>query len=601
MPIPQRSDDIQEHQTIRLSSSDLDGGGGCRLSGLEGTIRISGGTIQALDIEASPGLEALDLSDCRDDLRLHFCELPSLRWVRLPRGEIGATIELALPPDHTPISPLILDGPVADFGVCAPWLIQPWRLDRPVGKRPVKGLAIGPPAPHPPSRGVAAHLVLGRGDRKEKLSLDCRGIGHLLIMGGQFRELELRNASLERLQVSECPRLERLVGNFQAREARLNLCKRLERVGGSGQALEIAIVQSPRLDLDGRWLKTHLALADCRSLGLKHRTRLELESLPTLVEIDTNVDYDVSFRSGMFGPNVLTAKLGETPGELTKLVDREKSGFGERSRLSTHWIEHLASGERGLLLPGALSNLRDIALNGVDRGACWLIRCQIAARSVGKATRSLRPKHGFIRGSSRWDWSRLQHQDLEHWLDDLSLYALCSDLEVTTPFRRTLGRLDQLRHAVVLSKALADTNRMEFLRIEIEDFLRACLSRLDLVGEMGSAPHRRPQNMIHALFHRNAIRHWRTFTHHLETLIESLGVIDDPECSHRFADRVCELAKVSQAALMQNLASSMYLSGLDGWRRVLVAGLDAPGDVPASVHTRSLKLLLSGELDLEIA
>lgn len=598
MPTPDQDDINPQTRTIQLSAEELDGGGGCRLSGLEGIVQILGDDLRALDVEDSPRLEALDLSGCRDDLRLHFSELPALRWVQLPEGEAGATVELALPPDFTPISPLVLDGPIADFGVCAPWLTQSWRLDRPVGKRPVKGLAISPPLANPPSRGVAAHLVVGRGCRTETLTMDCRGIAHLLIMGARMQSLELRNASLDRLQISECPELERIDGKFQARTARINICKRLRSIGGTGRELEVAVVQSPRLSLQGRWLKTHVALSDCRTLELRATTRLKLESLPMLVEIDTDAEYEVSFEAGMFGPNQLAFDLAQSPGELTKLFEREKRDFGRRSKLSTHWIRHLALGNRSLHLPGALSALREISQNGIDREACWLIRCQIAAHRPGDGGGSFRPEHAFRRGSSRWDWSQRLHHDLELWLDDLTLYCLCADLEVTSPFRRTLGRLDQLRQAVVLATALADQDRTDIRRVEVLGYLRACLSRLDLPGELGDAPHQRAQNSMQGHLHPNAFWHWRTFKEHIEALIETLGSIDDSTSSHHLADRLSELGN---AVLMQDAAYSMFLADMDDWRQVLIAGLDAPGEVPPHVHTRSLKLLLSGEPDLELA
>lgn len=593
MPAPDQSDDSPRTRTIRLGADDLDGGGGCRLTGLEGIVRVVGDDLRSLDIEDSPELEALDLGDCRDDLRLHFTRLPALQWVQLPDGETGATVELALPPDFTPISPLVLDGPIADFGVCAPWLVQPWRLDGPVGKRPVAGLAIGPPSANPPGRSVAAHLVVGRACREERLVMNCRGISHLLIMGARLRELELRHASLERLQISECSKLERIHGRFQARTASISLCRSLASVGGSGRQLDIAVTRSSSLRLEGRWLDTRIALSDCLALQLERPTRLALESLPLLLTIDSRCDYQVQFDKGMFGPNQLACRLAGEPGELTRVFERERRHLGDRSRISTHWMRHLAMTDRGRHVPGSLSALRDIAAgSGVDREACWLIRCQLAAQRLEQTDDFHRPAYAFRRGSSGWNWSVFNEPQMVHWLDDLSLYSMCADLPVTAPFRRTLRRLDRMLHAVLLAAALADRYRPEIRQVEIRGYLRACLARLDLAHELKNAPPKPLRPMQPRWFHRHATPWWCQFGEGLESLIQSLGVIDDGVSTRHLADRLLE---VDDAEVMQTAALSMYSTGMSQWRKVLVAGMDAPGKVSPYVYRRSLQLLLSGQ------
>ncbi|MDZ7790339.1 MAG: hypothetical protein U5L08_07600 [Xanthomonadales bacterium] len=46
---------------------------------------------------------------------------------------------------------------------------------------------------------------------------------------------------------------------------------------------------------------------------------------------------------------------------------------------------------------------------------------------------------------------------------------------------------------------------------------------------------------------------------------------------------------------MQKAAFGMHRAGLPQWQDVLVAGLQAPGEVPAKVYSRSMQLLLAAE------
>lgn len=590
MPTQDHCDGTTRTQTLRLDAEDLDGGGGCCLRELEGIVRVLGTELRALDVEDSPLLVALDLSGCCDDLRLHLTDLPRLKTLLLPGGSSGATIELSLPSSYTPVTPLVIRGPIADFGVCAPWMVQPWRLDRPIGKPPVDSLAIGPPSENPPSRNVSAHLVVGRACREERLVMNCRGISHLLIMGTRLRDLELSHASLERLEISECSNLERIRGRFQARKANISLCQNLSSVSGSGRHLDIAVVKSPRLSLEGRWLKSDVALSDCLSIHLQHPTRLKLNSLPMLMSVESRTDYELDFDSGMFGPNQLSARLAGQPGELTRVFERERPRLGDRSKLATHWMHHLAMARRSQHVPGALNALRDIATNGVDREACWLIRCQLAAQCLEPGEDLHRPAYAFRRGSSGWNWSIFNEPTMGHWLDDLSLYCLCADLPVTAPFRRTLGRLDRVLHAMLLATALAEGIRPEIRRGEFLGYLRSCLARLDPERERNSQPSPRPRRGCARWLHRHNTPWWYQFDGALKTLIEHLGTIADPMCSQRLAE---VLTGHGDAMVMQKAAFDMYRADLPHWQEVLVAGLEAPGHVPAKVYRQSMQLLLA--------
>jgi hypothetical protein len=576
--------------TVTVEDHDLDGGGGTCLRGLQGVVRIVGNGLRSLDVENSPALEALDLSQCCDDLRLHLTELPRLRWLQLPPGPTGATIELALGSTYAPIAPLVIHGPIADFGLCAPWLIHPFRIDRDFGKRPIAGLTVGPPTVNPPAKGAAAHLVVGRACRNQRLSMNCRGISHLVIMGTRLQELELRHASLKLLDISECPRLEHVGGRFQARKANISVCRKLSSVDGTGQWLDIGVINSSRIAIGGRWLNTRIALADCETVELVHRTRLRLDSLPVLMDIESQEAYEVGFGSGMFGPNQLAARLAGRPGELTRVVERERKRFGDGTAIATHWLRHLALAKHGHDIPAALGALRDIAGNAVDREACWLLRCQIAAQRLEYSHELHRPAHALRRGSTGWNWAVRSDPRMDHWIDDLCLYCRCADLEVTAPFRRTLARLNRLPHATVLAAALADTHRPEILPVEIRSYLRACLARVRLTRELAETDPGRVYGMAANLAAHAANPTWCRLEHALEHLIGSLGVIRDMPSVRLLADHLCALdyAPVTLQAGLQ-----MFHAGMSESRKVLAYGLKARGEPEPEIRTRALQYLLA--------
>ena len=579
----------QDH-TVVVEDRDLDGGGGTCLRGLQGVVRIVGNGLRSLDVEDSPELEALDLSQCCDDLRLHLTELPRLRWLQLPPGPTGATIELALGSTYAPIAPLVIDGPIADFGLCAPWLIHPFRIDRDFGKPPIAGLTLGPPAVNPPAKGAAAHLVVGRACRNQRLSMNCRGISYLVIMGTRLQELELRHASLKLLDISECPRLEHVGGRFQARKASISVCRKLSSVDGTGRFLDISVTNSSRITIGGRWLNTRIALADCETVGLVHRTRLRLDSLPVLMDIESQEAYEVEFGSGMFGPSQLAARLAGRPGELTRVVERERKRFGDGTAIATHWLRHLALARHGRDIPAALGALRDIAGNAVDREACWLLRCQIAAQRLEYSPELHRPAHAFRRGSSDWNWTVNSDPRMEFWIDDLCLYCLCAELEVTAPFRRTLARLDRLPHATVLAAALADSHRPEILPVEICRYLRSCLARTELARELTECGPTSKYGMTANYVAGAAIPPWSRLEHALEHLIGSLGVIRDMPSVRLLADHLCALdyAPVTLQAGLQ-----MFHAGLSESRKVLAYGLKARGETNPELRARALQHLLA--------
>src|SRR5690625_7957238 len=88
--------------------------------------------------------------------------------------------------------------------------------------RPIQGLALGPPSTRPAGH-VDVLVLSGRATRNKDLVVDGRGLSHLYVLDAGIRTLMIDNASLERLQISRCPKLERVDGRFQARQGGITI------------------------------------------------------------------------------------------------------------------------------------------------------------------------------------------------------------------------------------------------------------------------------------------------------------------------------------------------------------------------------------------
>jgi len=569
---------------IRLDEASLDSDGGCRLEGLAGDARIVGGGLRALAVRHSPELTGLDLGGCGDGLRLHLCGLPNLKWVRLPAGAAGAFVELTLLAAYRPAVPLVFGGPVADFTLRRPWAGRAWRLVRRSTAPPVNGLAVGPPAARAPGQ-VEAFVISGRACRGESLTVHGRGLSHLAVLDGRMSTLTLNEASLERLEVWQCPRLQILAGRFQARRAELSTGGALNLVGGSGLRLDVSRSKSPVLTLQGRWLGARVARADCKTLKIKHPVRLELDNLPATLDIDSDAEYRAGFNGRLFSPPQLARRLAARPGDLTRFVRRAGSHIGDRSRLATHWLLHLSRADGGRHVPDALRALNSIADCEEDREACWLIRCRLAAQ---RAADIPGPRDAFRRGSSRWDWADAARHGL--WLNDVALYSKCADLDVVRPFRRTLRRADRLVHAYALAAGLAASRRGQFKAPdELLDFLGGCLARMNLADEIenryGGLGGR---DLRTRSFFSRAPTGWTRFVALLEALTLDVASLQNDALARLLRDRLIE---VGDARFLLEHGCFMQRANAPHWREILQAGLEAPGQVPASVLGQARRLL----------
>ncbi|TVQ32594.1 MAG: hypothetical protein EA370_12330 [Wenzhouxiangella sp.] len=482
-----------------IDPAALDGGGGICLSGLAGQVHVASTLVRAIDLVDCPELVGLDLSDCPDDLRIRLVKPRRLRWIRLPRGPVGATLELELHERFDPISPLSIRGRVASFGLCADWLPHSWRLNRKTAALPVDGLFIGPPSDHACGHRAAIHLLVGPAAGNRRLAIDGRGMERLVIMETHLQHLVLHNATLALLELKACHQLESVTGHFQARHARLSACPQLGHLGGGGQQLALDNLQAENLAIAGRWLKTSMTDCATERLALQRRTRLHLDGLPTLHTFDAVEPCEMTHGHGMFRTNQLGAALGTRPGKLAELVKQELQRKNQREALAMQWLQWLALGGRGNVeLSKALSALFDLAVNPVDRKAAWLVRCALASLYLHGQEGLKRLTHDRLsdvikRGCSEWKWPVLHGEHHYTWSDDLLLYYRCRDLAITLPFRRLLESVDDIGPAWVLAGALREDRLSSIEAADCRQLLIGCLARLRLQARHKPTHHMLPR------------------------------------------------------------------------------------------------------------
>jgi len=199
------------------------------------------------------------------------------------------------------------------------------------------------------------------------------------------------------------------------------------------------------------------------------------------------------------------------------------------------------------------------------------------------------PAVAFREASAQWHWFEQEHGHHGHWFDDLSLYFLCRDERVTAPFRRSLGRLDRLVHAEVLTLAMVGHRRQEFDRATCMRSLRACLQRIDGCREL---------RCMHAL--SAARRVWRPIRHDPERLLAQ-RCCDLVEGLARLG--VCGLLDPAADFIVASRVSSVVLrAGLglvrhdrDLGRSVLARGLVMEGEPEIELRTQALRELLAAD------
>ncbi|NKI35136.1 hypothetical protein HFP89_08150 [Wenzhouxiangella sp. XN79A] len=560
------------------------------LTGLRGHVRAGDASIRALALAECPGLESLDLSDCSPGLYLQI-ELPAgLRQLRLPQDAPGAIIQIQLPAAFRPVQPIVIEGALADVGLEAPWMVHPFHLDAAKDRSPFQGLLLGPALHGPVDAAISTQLVLGRARAAETLDLDACGLERLVLLGSMARRIRLSNARLHSLQAIECPRLERVEGEFASDHAAFDVCRRLDTVEGRGERLAISCSGRRQLRIHGRWDRIELSYSDVQRVELSSGTRLELISLPAVREVQCPEPFELGIDGSMRASDHLAVLLDEPPGRLGDLVERECDRFRHGHSLPGHWLRLMSGGIRvGDELPRAMGLLKELARRKSDREAAWRVRCHLNALHRDPDIDTDDSTVAFRSGSAAWCWfdGAPEHHGL--WLDDLALYFRCREERVTARFTRTLARLDRLIHAEVLALALTGQRKAGFDRAACLNWLAQCLQRIDGAREL------RHMNRLAAIH-----RHWRPVRHdhdrrlteRLRRLIHALGELEAPGL----------LAAMVEPILSTGSAAIALRAGIDLLRveretglRVISRGLSLDGEVPAGLRAAALRELLTIE------
>ena len=437
-------------QDVTVPESALDGGGGAALEGLVGSVKVRAMRLRALDVQNSPDLVELDLSDCSGDLVLALKELPSLTRVILPESSAGLYIELALAPAHRCLQ---LQGRVGNLGVCSDRLDHRVRLSEEIGRRVVEGVVIAPLGEVIAFDQAEICLAVGRGRNVDRLELDCQGLSAVVVIGGRCRELVLAHARLDRLALSENPRLEQLSGDFRASRASLALCRSLACIEGQGDALDIDCCQTDSLTVTGHWRQVNLSNSELWQARLPAVDNLRLTATPVLHDLRIGSQTLLDAEPGPLGTNCLLLHFERHPGRLADFVDRCQRQFEANEGRLHDWLTGQVSERHGTCLGDLLDGLGDLVQHGAPAAAAWKLRC--LAHALG---RGMRPPGAFDRAfidqvCSQWSWPEQMRHAPSTWSRDLRLFCLCRALPATATFADALLRPKRLRHIEALARA----------------------------------------------------------------------------------------------------------------------------------------------------
>ncbi len=578
-------------QIVTVPESALDGGGGAALEGLVGSVRVQAMRLCALDVQSSPGLVELDLSRCSGDLVLALKELPALARVILPESSAGLHIELALAPGNRRLS---LQGRVGDLGVCANWLDHGVRLSEEIGRRVVDGVVIGPLGEVGAFHQSEICLAIGRGPTTDRLELDCRGLSALVVIGGRCRELVLANAQLERLALSENPRLERLGGPFRAGHASLALCRSLARIEGQGEALDIDCCQTDSLTVTGQWRQVNLSNSELWQARLPAVDNLRLTATPVLHDLRIGSQTQLDAEPGPLGTNCLLVHFERHPGRLSGFVDRCQTQFeADQGRLHD-WLTGLVKERHGTRLGDLLGGLGDLVQHGAPAAAAWKLRCLTHAMGRG-----MRPTGAFDRAfidqvCSQWSWPAQMRQAASAWSSDLRLFCLCRALPEADAFAANLPQPERLRHIDALARACIEPAAFPGLQtLPIAEITASAVPSLDihteLLAELPDSSYsswmlpEAPSSLQTELFDFIDCLHHAGLASTLESLADhladSLADWPQPNLPARAGLRLHELGVASSRAL---LAATLHHSDTldNGLRSEVLYRLLAPIPLP---------------------
>ena len=567
-----------------------DADGSLRLGGLRGRIRITNPVLRSLELSDSPGLESLDLSGCAPGLRLKIEQPTGLKHLQLPQDAPGTIVDFELPPIYRPADRLSVEGALAKVRLEAAWMIHPFHLEPPRGQSLFKGLVLGGAAAGPVEHSISTQLVLGRASGGDTQELDVRGLEQLVLFGSLACRITLDNGRLKSLRALECPRLERVEGDFFAEHATFDVCRRLDTIQGSGTQLSMACSDARRIRVRGRWQAVDLAHADFERIELSSGTKLRLKSLSALCDVQCPEAYELETGGTLNAGDRLAALLDEPPGRLSERMDREGEPFRQGRSLPGHWLRRVSSGaDAHDGLPRTMQQLNALAEHGDDREATWRIRCLLNALHRDADIDTEDPAVAFRFGSAAWKWFDGTPLSLDLYLDDLALYFSCRDERVTVPFERTLKRLDRLIHAEVLSAALHDRQPARFDHSACRQWLADCLPRIDGAHELAIM-----QTALNLPgrwgIAQGAVEHG--FIVRLRRLLKKLKKFGDRDLLASLAETI-----LSTGHPEVTIAMGLYLVRDDQGigRRLLAGGLALAGDIPKGLRADALRELLKSD------
>ena len=580
---------------LKIDSSSLSQQGHLRLENLSGQVIIAERTLRRLEIVNSPDLSLLDLSDCTDGLQLSIDRIGALRSIRVPEGPAGSVLELRLPERFLAFSPLEIRGSVAEVELKASWLVTPWTPVSELGESPLDDVFIGPPDTAPDEAPAALHLLVGPGAVKDRLALDCQGIRHLVIKGCRVRELVLRGADLQTLDIAECRLLESVSGEFSAERVSISVCRALRQVSGSGRALDIACVGAANLDIDGEWDSVSIFEGGFDRLHVRRSQKLKLKALPDLRWLDFEHIGSLDICHETAASSRLTAWFAEQPGRLQQWLDSlPDSASGTTDALNPlveEWI-HRGAGQAGILVA-----LTELAGNPQDTPAAWRLRCALIAACISHTDTEVVASLGDM----PWFWGIDPRANAPVWLQDLALLHACRGFPAAAETLQSMTTQGRIAPVWALARALSDRSASATERNDLwREWLQGSLEQLDLCVEQdaplvrGVVPKPPPANMGWMGRMAHAAKH-KPVTSLLPELARMICKIDPQGMSDTLARKIVD--QIPEAGdLLIEVGLDFHKAGASGARLLLATGLGSAENLTEGVRAEVTAALLATQL-----
>ena len=585
-------------QQLRIDPSRMSRQGRLRLDKLAGSVVIAEKALRRLVIVDSPDLSSLDISGCTDGLQVRIDRMGALRWIRVPEGPAGSVLELRLPERFLAVSPLEIRGSVAEVELKASWLVAPWTPVSELDESPLDGLSIGAPDTAPAEVRADLHLHVGPGAEKDCLELDCEGTRHLVIKGCRARELVLRNADLQTLDIGECRLLESIGGEFRAERMRISVCRALRRVSGSGQTLDIGCLGTANLDIDGEWGSVSICESELQAVNVRSIQKLRLMDLPYLHFLDHEHIGSLDICHNTCDPDRLIAWVEAQRGLLAHWLARGQKATSDSPAplgpLTVQWIDRAVAEGESSRLAGILAALSGMAGHPDDAAAVWRLRCALLAACISRNDTQVVASLG----DTPWFWGIDPRANPAVWLQDLALLHACKEFPAARDTLLSMMRQGRIAPVWALARALSDhadgaTERKDLWR----EWLQGSLEQLDLRAELdahlvrGVVPKPPPANMGWIGRMAHAAKH-KPVSSLLPELARMICKIDPQGMSETLARKM--VGQIPDAGdLLIEVGLDFHRAGAAGTRLLLATGLSAAKQVSQAERAEVMAALLA--------